>query len=210
MADDSATDPQERIRQLRSSVYSEAILDAAETCFFHSGFSDAKMAVVATRAGVSVGTLYKHFRSKEALLAALAMRHREALLRAIDQSATVQDPSDRLRAIVSQGLSLAEERGALFAVYLELQSVVESQVQALGGVGEAETRARFQRAVAEAFEQGLESGHFKSAVAADRIGTMLCAALNVEIVAWANGDRADSLRERGEAVLDLVLNGVRS
>jgi AcrR family transcriptional regulator len=210
MSDGPVPDPQETIRRLRTGVYSDAILDAAESCFFQTGFSDTKMAVVAARAGVSVGTLYKHFRSKEALLAALAMRHREALLRVIDQCAHVGDPVERLRAIVVQGLGLAEDGRALFAVYLELKSVVETEVEALGGLGEAETHARFQRAAAEAFALGLESGHFKSALAPDRIAAVLCAALNVEIVDWAKGDRKDSLRQRGEAVLDLVLNGVKS
>jgi AcrR family transcriptional regulator len=210
MAERTNPDPQQKIRSLRTGVYTEAILEAAETCFFHSGFYETKMAVVAASAGVSVGTLYKHFRSKEALLAALAMRHREGLLRAIDQTASVADPVERLRALIVRALTMAEEKGALFAVYLELRVVVEQQVEALGGVGDAETRARFQRAVAEAFAQGLESGQLESALAPDRIGTMLCAALNVEIVDWANGDRKESLRQRGEAVLDLVLNGVKS
>lgn len=203
-------DPQETIRRLRTSVYSEAILDAAERCFFESGYSEAKMAEVAAQAGVSVGTLYKHFRSKEALLAALAMRHRRVWLGVLEESASIGDPVERLRVMVTQGLSIAEEGGALFAVYLELKSQVETEVRALGGLCEDETHARFQHAVAQAFEQGLENGLFKSAIAPDRVGAMLCAALNVEILDWAKGGRKDSLRQRGEAVLDLVLNGVMS
>ena len=47
------------------------LLDAALAEFFESGFSAARMTDIASRAGVSKGTLYLYFDSKEALFRAL-------------------------------------------------------------------------------------------------------------------------------------------
>jgi AcrR family transcriptional regulator len=199
--------PEAQIRRLRSNLYSEAILDAAERCFFESGFAETKMAEVASRAGVAVGTVYKYFTSKEALLAALAVRHRELLLQALEEVRTIEDPIARLYSAVERGLSIAEGGGALFAVYLQLQGVVESQIQALGGIGEEETRDRFQRTIAEAYREGVERGVLRPDVAIERFAGTLCAAVNLEMRSWAQGSRTDSLTERGRAVLDLLLNG---
>jgi AcrR family transcriptional regulator len=204
------TDPQERIRRLRTGVYTEAILDSAEHCFFESGYAETKMVDVASRAGVSVGTLYKHFAGKEALLAALAVRHREQLFRLMDTCDEIGDPVDRLSAIVMEGLGMAEDEGALFAMYHQLQGVVEAQVVAQGGVGRDETAARFQRAVSDAFEYGQGQGRFHDRIPKERFAATLCAGLNLEMMGWAKGERTDSLRERGQAVLDLLLNGVKS
>jgi AcrR family transcriptional regulator len=199
--------PQEQIRRLRTNLYSDAILDAAERCFFEAGFAETKMAEVAARAGVAVGTVYKYFASKEALLAALAARHRESFFLALEECTKITRPVERLGAMVERGLSIAEGGGALFAVYLQLQGVLESEIQALGGIGEEETRDRFQRTIAETFREGVERGVFRKDIRADFFADTLCAAVNSEMRIWAQGARADSLTERGRAVLDLLLNG---
>lgn len=50
------------------------ILQAAEQIFEHSGFSNANMDVIAKKAGVSKGTVYFYFDSKENLYMALAYK----------------------------------------------------------------------------------------------------------------------------------------
>jgi hypothetical protein len=112
-----------------------------------------------------------------------------------------------LHAIVRTGLSAAEGGGALFAVYLQLQTVVEAQIKAIGGLDECETTARLQRRVASTYAAGIQRGRVRSEVSAARFASTLCAALNLEMIDWAHGPRTDSLTERGEAVLDLLLNG---
>ena len=50
------------------------ILEAARTCFAESGL-EAQVDEIARRAGVGVGTVYRHFPTKEALYEALAADH---------------------------------------------------------------------------------------------------------------------------------------
>src|SRR5437868_4748432 len=52
----------------------ERVLDAARVCFARAG-TEAQIDEVAAVAGVGVGTVYRHFETKEALVAALAAEH---------------------------------------------------------------------------------------------------------------------------------------
>src|ERR1700756_2199725 len=50
------------------------ILDAALSCFAEKGFAACRMDDIARRAGISKGTIYLYFESKEAVFKALAQR----------------------------------------------------------------------------------------------------------------------------------------
>ena len=52
----------------------EQILNAAEGVFTHKGFDDARMDDIAVQTGVSKGTLYLYFKSKEELIIAILDR----------------------------------------------------------------------------------------------------------------------------------------
>ncbi len=65
-------------------VARDTILDAAESVFARHGTAGGRMEQVAARAGVSVGTLYNHFRDRRALLAALIADRRARLLATVD------------------------------------------------------------------------------------------------------------------------------
>jgi AcrR family transcriptional regulator len=56
-----------------------SVLDAARAAFADEGL-DADMASIAERAGVGVGTVYRHFPTKDALLEALMTDHFERLV----------------------------------------------------------------------------------------------------------------------------------
>jgi AcrR family transcriptional regulator len=58
----------------------EAILDAALVLFAERGFHGTAVPLVAERAGVGAGTLYRYFESKEALVNALYRRWKGQLL----------------------------------------------------------------------------------------------------------------------------------
>lgn len=62
-----------------------AILDAAEEVFAAEGLHAAHMNDIATKAGVAVGTLYNHFKDRDALLAALLTDRRQGMLDVMDE-----------------------------------------------------------------------------------------------------------------------------
>ena len=59
------------------------ILDGARTVFMASGFDGASMGEIARTAGVSKGTLYVYFDSKEALFEALTLEEKRGLAEAL-------------------------------------------------------------------------------------------------------------------------------
>jgi AcrR family transcriptional regulator len=73
------TTPRKKPRQERSQATVEAILDATARVLCTTGYDRASTNRIALAAGVSVGSLYQYFPSKEALVAALAARHMAAM-----------------------------------------------------------------------------------------------------------------------------------
>lgn len=62
-----------------------AILEAAEEVFAQQGLTNAHMNDIAAKAGVAVGTLYNHFKDRDALLTALLTWRRGQLLDRMDE-----------------------------------------------------------------------------------------------------------------------------
>jgi len=73
------TTPRKKPRQQRSQDTVDCILDATARVLCTTGYDRASTNRVAMAAGVSVGSLYQYFPSKEALVAALVDRHVEEM-----------------------------------------------------------------------------------------------------------------------------------
>jgi AcrR family transcriptional regulator len=76
--------PVRRLRDELKIATAEAILTAAEAVFAEKGLQTARMEEIAARSGVAVGTLYNHFADRSALLEALVLSRRKALLARLD------------------------------------------------------------------------------------------------------------------------------
>jgi AcrR family transcriptional regulator len=77
------TTPRKQPRQQRSQATVQVILDATARVLCTIGYDRASTNRVALAAGVSVGSLYQYFPSKEALVAALVERHVDVMLRLV-------------------------------------------------------------------------------------------------------------------------------
>src|SRR3981081_3974129 len=55
------------------------ILNAALVCFAKRGFHQASMHDISAEAGISVGLIYRYFENKEAVISAMADRHKEEI-----------------------------------------------------------------------------------------------------------------------------------
>jgi len=73
------TSPRKRAVQARSRATVDVILKATARILIAEGYDRASTNKVAARAGVSIGSLYQYFPSKEALVAALLERHLEEM-----------------------------------------------------------------------------------------------------------------------------------
>lgn len=73
-----------RLRDRQRESTANEILSAAERVFIERGFFETHMADIAASAGVAVGTLYNHYKDRDALLTALMAQRRSELLERLD------------------------------------------------------------------------------------------------------------------------------
>jgi len=100
----------------------QAVLTAAEDVFADAGLHAAHMGEIATRAGVSVGTLYNHFADREALLAGLMAARFSEMLAEMDaalRATAGRAFRDRLHALVLAMLGYWERHGKFVQIFLQ-------------------------------------------------------------------------------------------
>jgi AcrR family transcriptional regulator len=171
----------------------DKLLAAAVELFAERG-TEGSLEEVAKRAGVGIGTLYRHFPTRDALVEA-AYRNEVAQLRAAADELLAEFPADRaleawMRRFVDYG---AAKRGMRDA----LQSMA-------GGTGSdlfAQTRGQVTEAVAVLLAAGVEAGALRGDVAAEDV-------LRAMGAIWLVPDSED-WAEEALRVLRLVMDGLR-
>jgi AcrR family transcriptional regulator len=83
MARKMRTKPRKAASQERSRLTVNALLEATARILIREGFDKASTNRIAEVAGVSVGSLYQYFPSKDALVAALIDRHNQEVMRIV-------------------------------------------------------------------------------------------------------------------------------
>lgn len=98
-----ATSPRKAASQERSRATVDALLSATARVLVRDGYDRASTNRIAEAAGVSVGSLYQYYPSKEALVAAVIDRHIGDMMALVSQASVTLAPlplPDATRAIV--------------------------------------------------------------------------------------------------------------
>jgi len=130
-------DPRKRPRQARSVATFEAILEAAARILESLGFARFNTNDVAELAGVSIGSLYQYFPSKNALIVELIRRERTKLSNRIVEAIQQHDASDlkeKLKLVIHAAVQHQLSRPQLartleFASELIGRDIEESELQ---------------------------------------------------------------------------------
>ena len=85
------------------------VLEAAEEVFSTQGLA-VPIDVVAVRAGVGIGTVYRHFPTKEALFKAVVVARLESLVERARQLSTATDAGEAMFTFVGEVAALASEK----------------------------------------------------------------------------------------------------
>jgi AcrR family transcriptional regulator len=83
MATKVRTNPRKTASQERSRLTVEALIEATARILMKEGYDRASTNRIADAAGVSIGSLYQYFPSKEALVAAVIDRHTQEMMQVL-------------------------------------------------------------------------------------------------------------------------------
>jgi AcrR family transcriptional regulator len=166
----------------------EKLLTAATELFATAG-TDVPLDAVAKRAGVGIGTLYRHFPTREALV--------EAAYRA--EVAHLCEAASELLALHPPDAALAEwmER---FVAYSTAKKGMKGALQSVVAGGSdlfAETRREIMAAIAELLTAGVAAGALRSDVDADDVMRAMGAVWGVDS------------EEQARTLLRLLMDGLR-
>lgn len=171
----------------------DALLAAAVDAFAHEG-ADVPLETIAARAGVGVGTLYRNFPDRNALVEAAYRHEVEALC----------ERAPALLAASESGLVALREWMSRFVGYAAAkQGMKEALRAAIGSEGTlfSETRELILAALGELLTAGARDGSVRADVDAGDVWRAMGAVWNVP--------SGDQWEEHVRRLLDLVLDGLR-
>jgi len=133
----------------------ERVLEAAKAVF-SAGGPDASLEAVAKRAGVGIGTLYRHFPTREALFEAVYRREVQQLVELAEQLKSEAAPVDALRRWLRSNVEfVATKKGMLAALALTVHG--SSELYAL-------TFDRLTKAVGALLDRAVAAGEIRADV----------------------------------------------
>jgi AcrR family transcriptional regulator len=181
-----------RARRADAQRNRDKLLIAAKAAFADHG-EEVALETIAARAGVGIGTLYRHFPSREALVAAVYLNEVDALCAAAADLLAVYPADQALRAWAER-----------FADYIATKRAMGDALRSAAGTDSplfADTRARILGALRLLLQAGGASGTLRADVEVADVMRVINGIWHVpDCPEW----RADVGR-----MLDLVIDGLR-
>src|SRR6266567_7675293 len=151
-------EPAEVSTKRADAVINRARILEVSRCVFAECGLELEMNVIAARAHLGVGTLYRHFANREDLLRAIVQRAVDDALTQMRSAASASDdPVVSLQALVSAGLHTQQQYRPLFAVMRDprLAKLLDSPYA-------QSIRTQFRKTVRELIDHGSEVGVFRN------------------------------------------------
>jgi AcrR family transcriptional regulator len=171
----------------------ERLLEVAARAFSETG-TDASLEAIAKDAGVGIGTLYRHFPTREALLEAAYRNELARVCDSVTELLSQLPPDQAMRRWMD-----------LFIDYLATKQGMADALKAVIASGEedpfAESLDRISTAISTLLHAGAEVGVLRSDVDPLDVGFSLGGVLLI------TSDKG--LRDRAGRMLDLLLDGLR-
>jgi AcrR family transcriptional regulator len=171
----------------------DGLLEAAKAAFGEVG-AEASLDEIARRAGVGIGTLYRHFPTREAVVEAVYRREVQQLADAAPRLIDSLPPAEALRAWMR-----------VFIDYIATKKVIAPALKSLVGGGSAlyvDSGARINEAIALLVERARASGDIRpDADSADLLRAL---------VGFAYVNSAPDWEASARRFIDLLIDGLRS
>jgi AcrR family transcriptional regulator len=141
--------PEEKRLRADARRNREKVLEAARAVFSEHG-RDAQMDDIARRAGVGVGTVYRHFPTKEALIEALMVNAFQTIADHAQAALEIEDPWEAFASVLWTGAETMAGDRALSEVYASIPGAMESAMPTVEGL-----RTSVERIMLRAQEAGV-------------------------------------------------------
>ena len=138
MAQKLQTSPRKSASQERSRSTVDALLEATTRILIKEGYDRASTNRIAEVAGVSIGSLYQYFPSKEALVAAVVARHSQELSR-VTRNALLKVAARPIEVAAREFVSVAIDA---HRVNPKLHGVLAEQIPRVGRLENIEANVR--------------------------------------------------------------------
>jgi AcrR family transcriptional regulator len=150
------------------------IIQAALACFVREGYNNTTMDDIVAESGLSKGSLYWYFKSKDDLFAAaltsVFVDVGQEAVAALEQCTTA---SDKMRAVARAATGFGRAAEGFFNLFLEFWASSPRREEASQlWVG---LLAQYKDVVAEIIEQGVKNGEFKPVDAEQLVWAMMAA-----------------------------------
>ncbi|MCA9670305.1 MAG: TetR/AcrR family transcriptional regulator [Myxococcales bacterium] len=185
------------------------IVAAAARALSSKGLGAATMEDIAAEAGYAVGTLYKYFDSKNALVEAMFISIGEELEAVYDEPLLNALPfRERFRATLRRQLEAIEQQRALFVTMVLERPGIFSPV---GDSADGPMHAKHQRwteRVAELLRAGIAEGALREGDVYE-MGAFLMGAVNAMVVRWfSTPNDPPPLEQRLDQLIDMCFFGL--
>jgi AcrR family transcriptional regulator len=170
----------------------ERLLEAAVRAFASDG-ADVTLEAIAKTAGVGIGTLYRHFPTRDALVEAAYRQELAHLCDAVPGLLRSLPPDEATRAWMDRFIDYMTTKRYMAAA---LQAVIAS-----GGNPYAQSRGRLIAAITALLDAGATAGTLRSDVEPNDV------LLALSGVSLAAGEPAQ--RQQAGRLLDLLVDGLR-
>lgn len=192
-----------RVSQSYLDARRRQIMDAAITCFARHGFDQATMQDIVAETGLSAGAIYRYFRSKEDIVAAIAAEHHAAEAATLAEWHGGNDVAEALRQLVGVSLGRladpAEQRWRRVTVQVWGEALHNDRVMSIVRFG---LDAPLQT-LAELFRQGQRDGRLPQQLDPDG-AARVCASIFQGLVLQQAWDPGLDVQAYIDAVLVLV------
>jgi len=196
----------EQIEQLREQRNAQ-LLKAAQRVFSRKGFHAANISDVAAEAGVSQGTVYHYFDSKEELLLAVYTHwETEHLQDEIGQALQAESSAARKLAFLARA---ATERVSGNLQLLRASVEFWSHIPRNNNIRKGFKRmfARMADEVAAVVQQGIDSGEFRK-IDATAMARLMIATYDGLILQWLADKQGIDWQTCTDTLLAVMLNGL--
>lgn len=184
------------------------IIDAAIKVFSDQGISNARMDDIAEEVGVSKGTLYLYFKSKDAIISAIleALLKRE-LAHARDLIAAEIPPETKLHQLADIMITDLTKIKPLVPLYFEFMAMVMRR----NAVHEVLTTSfnNFIEVMQEIIQQGIDVGAFRPINTLDA-ALAIGAVFEGTILLWTYSPKQVDISRHVGTGLDLLLDGLKA